>query len=60
MLIAKKYYLFHALDRKKAGLKWVRIAKKIDSSLLTFVTPELNLISSSILFSTLLTALVTA
>ncbi len=33
MLIAKKYYLFHALDRKKAGLKWVRIAKKIDSSL---------------------------
>ncbi len=34
MLIAKKYYLFHALDRKKAGLKWVRIAKKIDSSLL--------------------------
>ncbi len=37
MLIAKKYYLFHALDRKKAGLKWVRIAKKIDSSLLQWL-----------------------
>jgi len=35
MLIAKKYYLFHALDRNKARLKRVRIAKKIHSSLLT-------------------------
>ena len=34
MLIAKKYYLFHGLDRKKAGLKRVRIAKKNHSSLL--------------------------
>jgi predicted secreted hydrolase len=38
MLIAKKYYLFHGLDRKKAGLKWVRIAKKIHSSLLLILS----------------------
>jgi hypothetical protein len=34
MLIAKKYFLFHGLHREKAGLKRVRIAKKIHSSLL--------------------------
>jgi len=34
MPIAKKYFLFHGLNRKKAGLKRVRIAKKIHSSLL--------------------------
>jgi hypothetical protein len=34
MLIAKKYFLFQGLDRKKAGLKRARIAKKIHSSLL--------------------------
>jgi len=42
MHIAKKYFFFHGLDRKKAGLKRVRIAKKIDSSLLLVasVIPE--------------------
>jgi hypothetical protein len=34
MLIAKKKFLSHALDRKKAGPKRVRIAKNIYSSLL--------------------------
>ena len=34
MLIAKKYYLFHGLDRKKAGLKRISNAKNIHSSLL--------------------------
>jgi len=34
MPIAKKYFLFHGLHRKKAGLKQVRIAKNIHSSLL--------------------------
>ena len=34
MHIAKKYISFHELDRKKAGLKRVRSAKKIHSSLL--------------------------
>ena len=29
MLIAKKYFLFHGLHREKAGLKRVKIAKKI-------------------------------
>jgi len=37
ILIAKKYFLFQGLDRKKAGLKRVRIAKKIHSSLLVFM-----------------------
>jgi len=35
MPIAKKYFLFHGLNTKKAGLKRVRIAKKIHSSLLS-------------------------
>ena len=34
MPIAKKYFCFHGLDRKKVGLKRVRIAKKNHSSLL--------------------------
>jgi hypothetical protein len=34
MLIAKKYFLFHGLNTKKAGLKRIRIAKKNHSSLL--------------------------
>ena len=34
MRIAKKYFLFQGVDRKKAELKRVRIAKKIHSSLL--------------------------
>jgi len=34
MLIAKKKFLSHGLGRKKAGLKRVRIAKKLYSSLL--------------------------
>ena len=34
MHIATKYFLFHGLHRKQAGLKCVRIAKKIRSSLL--------------------------
>ena len=42
MLIAKKYYLFHGLDRKKAGLKRVRIAKKNHSSLLEIMTHNLD------------------
>ena len=38
MRIAKKYFSFHGLDRKKAGLKRVRIAKKIHSSLLRWAS----------------------
>ena len=38
MLIAKKYFFFHGLHRKKAGLKRVRIAKKIHSSSLSLVS----------------------
>jgi hypothetical protein len=34
MPIAKKYFCFHGLDRKRVGLKRVRIAKKNHSSLL--------------------------
>jgi hypothetical protein len=34
MPIAKKYFCFHGLDRKKVGLNRVRIAKKNHSSLL--------------------------
>jgi hypothetical protein len=34
MRIAKKYFLFQGIDRKKAELKRVRIAKKNHSSLL--------------------------
>jgi len=34
MHIAKKYFKFHGLDGKKAGLKRIRIAKNIHSSLL--------------------------
>ena len=36
MPIAKKYFCFHGLDRKRVGLKRVRIAKKNHSSLLTW------------------------
>ena len=41
MLIAKKYFLFHGLNTKKAGLKRIRIAKKIHSSLLSWVLKKL-------------------
>ena len=44
MLIAKKYFLLHGLNTKKAGLKRVRIAKKIHSSLLE--PPSLSLKTS--------------
>ena len=37
MHIAKKYFKFHGLDEKKAGLKRVRIAKNIHSSLLNLM-----------------------
>jgi hypothetical protein len=43
MPIAKKYFCFHGLDRKKVGLKRVRIAKKNHSSLLAWKINGLGL-----------------